>query len=196
MILIRMSVLYQRNASEPKAMSVTSNKLGFPFYPFFHALVCSRSRHSWRGLASLTVLVFVWLHSPGVVAEVFKWVDDVGKVHYGDAPPHDRDVEAIPVPHPSPDSKALGSGLTQESLNDLQGAAEPSKVRKKKKHTVAPSKEEREKRCLEAQRQLPILELDRPIFYLNKEGNRVLMDDETRAAKVARLRDVVKTNCR
>lgn len=43
----------------------------------------------------ISLLLTLALASPGVTAQLYKWVDDQGNVHYGDSPPGNADLKKI-----------------------------------------------------------------------------------------------------
>jgi glutaredoxin len=43
------------------------------------------------------LLLLLLIAAPPTAAGIYTWTDDSGKVHYGDRPPSDRDVEAVTV---------------------------------------------------------------------------------------------------
>ena len=43
----------------------------------------------------ISVLLALVLASPAVTAQLYKWVDDQGNVHYGDSPPENADLKEI-----------------------------------------------------------------------------------------------------
>lgn len=149
-----------------------------------------------RGTLVSIVLLLAWLLPLGAGAEVFKWVDDEGNVHYGDSAPPEHDVETIRTPPPPSDA-----AVTQ-SLNRLEGLREEVDEREKKRReekerqeTTAREGEARKQRCSQAQRQLAVLDMPR-IFQLNGQGQKVYLEDDQRAAKLERARKEVKANCR
>ncbi len=56
--------------------------------------------------------------------------------------------------------------------------------------------ETRKARCRHARRELEILKLERPVYHLDQEGNKVFLEDDKRAAELKRVRGEVKSNCR
>jgi hypothetical protein len=49
-------------------------------------------------LQGLELALGEWVVVAGVRAAVYKWVDQSGRVHYGDSPPQDSDAEQVAVP--------------------------------------------------------------------------------------------------
>ncbi len=59
----------------------------------------------------LICLLMVLTASDGVLAEIYKWTDDEGKVHFGDSPPAASESESVDL---SPTNTAEGLGKVQE----------------------------------------------------------------------------------
>jgi len=66
----------------------------------------------------LWVTLGVALASPGLLAEMYKWVDDEGQVQYSQSPPPGRPAQTIKPP-PKVDSKAARDNLKQQ-LQDFE----------------------------------------------------------------------------
>ncbi len=131
------------------------------------------------------------VHSGGAW-EVYKWVDDKGKVYYSDAPPRGMASKKIELPVNKQRENAqerlkafLDQRKAQETLHNQEQAGEREAQAAKRWE-----KEERLGRCLAAQEQL-----DRPVFDMDDKGQRVYLQDQDRPAEIARLRDEIAT-CR
>ncbi len=108
---------------------------------------------------------------------MYKWVDEQGKVHYGDR----RDTQAAeplklrsspPVSDPAYEARQL----EQQKL--LEAYAEK---RKEKQLEAAEAKKEKEKRkqnCDKAKAQMYAYEHARYIYDVDKDGNRRILSDE------------------
>jgi hypothetical protein len=54
---------------------------------------------------------------------------------------------------------------------------------------------ERLQQCLIAQQNLHTLEIRRPVYHIDEHGERVYLDDEQRAAEIARMRTEIEIYC-
>ena len=142
----------------------------------------------------LVVLACLLPTGAGAGAEVFKWSDDEGKIHYGDRPPYEGDVETVRTPPPPSDSAVLQS---RSRLDHLRSEVyESEKVRENEKKTAAREREARERRCLEARYQLRVAEFEGPVFRGDERGERVYLADDARAAKREHAQKLIEVNCR
>jgi hypothetical protein len=145
--------------------------------------------------ALIALALALWIPF-GVVAEIFKWVDGEGKVHYGDSPPQEQNAETIkPPPSPS-DSAVLQSRSRLDALRDGEPAVQPDKVRGRQRQASDEKEEARKRRCHNAQTQLRVLEMGGPVFHVDDQGNRVYLEDAERATKLESAHKVVKADCR
>lgn len=86
-----------------------------------------------RFAALILVIAFQLVVSPAF-AEMYKWVDENGVVHYSDSPPMtpEKDVETIETPNytppsPKPDDAASRADKTKASESDTKKNVRPKK---------------------------------------------------------------------
>ena len=107
-------------------------------------------------------------------AQVYRWVDDKGRVHYSQTPPTGRDSKPVgpaPPPAAAPNQESLNRSLSE----DKQGAAK----RGDDAEDAAQVQALREQQCRQAREQLAFLE--------SKTAVRLTTTDET--GKVSRTTD-------
>jgi hypothetical protein len=130
--------------------------------------------------------------------QVYKWVDEQGRTHYSETPPPDKKgaakkidtgPSAAPAAVPKDDWKQKEMDAKRRNLERQQ--AEDAAGRKQ-----AYEENARRNRCLAAQRDLRILEMEAPIYHINEKGERVYLEDRNRPAEMARARAEVDSHCR
>lgn len=133
-------------------------------------------------------------------AQIYRWVDEHGNVHYGDCPPPECEgVEVPPAPGPSPE-EAERARERLERLREEQRraeeirrqAAEVERLRKEEAERIAVY---RKRRCILARQNLHMLEMQRPVYYIDERGERVYLDDQARAAEMERMRAEIAEYC-
>lgn len=143
------------------------------------------------------VLVCALLAAGGAGAEVYKWVDGQGRVHYGDAKPDDRSAQTVAPPPAPPEEEVLRARSRFDELLERQRAADRQEAgRQEGAANAAQEEAQRKSRCRYAQQGLHVLELERPVYRLDEQGNRVYLEDGRRAGEVERARRQVKEHCR
>lgn len=134
-------------------------------------------------------------------SEIYKWTDEEGNVHYSDCPPPpscDAEiVEAEPEPDPSEVRKAQ-QRLEQMLAEQAEGRAEREheQLEKEEQRVIAMQIAVARKRvCIRARQNLQVLLVQRPVFYIDENGNYVYLDEETRISEVERMRRLIAENC-
>ena len=152
-----------------------------------------------RRTTKVSVFLTCSLAIAAVHAEVYKWVDDQGKVHYSDAPPRGTAAKKIELPVTTPQQRENAQQRLKAFLDQRKAQeAIHNQERSDKREAQAAKrweKEERLGRCLAAQEQLDLLQLGRPVFDMDEKGQRVYLEDKDRPAEIARLKDEIAT-CR
>ena len=128
-------------------------------------------------------------------AQMYKWVDEKGVTHYSETPPPDgkgKQVDVKPSGPPAsreaPDWKQRELELRQQRLQKEQ----KEQAEQAREHNAAAV---RRNRCLEAQRQLSIVQAARPVFTVNERGEKVYLEDKDRAREIEGWKEHVRNNC-
>lgn len=129
-------------------------------------------------------------------AELYKWTDGQGKVHYSDQPPT---VNAQQI-------RGVGAGQAEttdqakQSLNAKDQAYQ--KRRKDAEEARAKAEKESEKariqqeNCTKARNNLSTLQNSPRVYTTNAAGLRTYMDDAARAAAMANSQKAISDNCK
>ncbi|OOG21457.1 DUF4124 domain-containing protein [Thioalkalivibrio denitrificans] len=133
-------------------------------------------------------------------AQIYRWVDEHGNVHFGDCPPPECPAVEVPV-RPGPSKEELERAQERlERLREEQRRAE--EIRRQEAEAARLRKEEeqriaayRKSRCILARQNLHVLEVRRPVYYIDERGERVYLDDKTRTAEMERLRAEIVEFC-
>ena len=136
------------------------------------------------------------LASAVATAEVYKWVDAHGNVHYGDRPPATGvDARSLSLPPaPAQDADHEQRSLKQRRLLDAFEAERAE--RHQAEAAAAAAKRERLQKCEKARRHLARLEGANIVYYTGDEsGARIYMSDEERREAVARAKAWIGKHC-
>ena len=140
---------------------------------------------------------------------VYKWIDEEGHVHYSDKPTEiykSKEVDIEPGPSPeeikraNEEAEVLKQRSHEESISD--------QFEKEKKLAEKNKRLAQEQRCLEARKQLAVIqELHLPVYrdengqfrakwqYDTYQGKREYLSDAMRASETERAREKVVANC-
>ena len=149
------------------------------------------------------VLLTGMIFALGVQAQVYKWVDKDGNVHFTDQPPpkeetvsEEVDVSASELTPAQERAAVARLQLQQQKMSDQQeGRAKnehEEKSRRIERHNESVRKSNA---CTKAQSQLHFLNGGGAIFSTDDNGERHYMDDGTRKATIANMRQQIKQYC-
>jgi hypothetical protein len=137
------------------------------------------------------------LATGAVHAQVYKWLDEQGQVHYGGHVPAGSDAQELKLP-PGPTHQEVDqSERALKRLLEQQKRAQEIETRAKERQSRREQREasERDQRCTAARRNLRILGIQRPVYWTGADGSRIYLDDNSRAQLTARLKEEVEANC-
>ncbi|HLX22562.1 MAG TPA: DUF4124 domain-containing protein [Usitatibacter sp.] len=139
-----------------------------------------------RKLAWLVAIVAL-----GAQAEIYKWTDEKGQVHYGEQPPPDANTKTIKAPAAGPES----------APGDTPGKAPPADGKNQLKAGLAADKDgpnktpsEKDDRCKYEKQQLDTLNKGEVRYYDDKKQLQTLSGDKRDAAK-AQVQENIKRYC-
>lgn len=140
--------------------------------------------------AHLVALVLA-LTVPAVSAQVYKWVDERGRVQYGDKPP--AGVNATPIePPPAPQ----GQPRPPEDLAAKEAEFRRRQIQKREEEEkLAREEKRRQQECDQAKNRLTFSERARRPFRMDSDGP-VYLSDAERAAEIETLKAAVAKYCR
>jgi len=146
----------------------------------------------------LLIISFLCLAWPlPAVAEVYRWVDADGQVHYGERPPPQgaRKIELPETSEPSsePDREAVDRRARQQRLLD---AYEHERERKEAAAAdAARARQADAARCADLRQHWRRLSFGGPVYYQRPDGGRDYLNDEQREAAKQRLRPAYAAAC-
>ncbi len=137
-----------------------------------------------------TLILFI---SP-VLAEIYKWVDDAGRVHYSDRP-HPSGSKTLSLPTaPTPDPDLSERRQKQRRLLDAI-----EKDRETERQTEAEAQQEQARRrreCARAHDQLRMIDKHGRVYELDETGKRRYWDAQTRDRERDKIADYVRRYCK
>ncbi len=137
------------------------------------------------------VAVVLALAAPVAGAQVYKWLDEKGRVQYGDKPP--AGVNATPI---EPPAAPQGQPRPPEDLAAKEAEFRRRQIQKREEEEKLAREEKlRQQRCDQAKDQLAFAERARRRFRF-ENGERVYLSDEERVAERETLGAAVAKYCR
>jgi hypothetical protein len=128
-------------------------------------------------------------------AQQYKWVDEMGRVRYGDLPP--AGVQATPLRAPPPGAATPAP----EMKKDAAKAATPKRQEDTQKEREMQAKAEQDaqikrENCARAQDVLRTMESGQRIARVDSKGERYYLDDAQIAQETAKARESVQQWCK
>lgn len=138
--------------------------------------------------------------SSAVCAEMYRWVDSQGRVHYSDEPPpagaKSSKTVTPPPPSYSPAGEAAKPKTWQEKdMEFRQRQSTQAEAQAKKEKAEADAKQKKQN-CEIARKQLQILESGQRVSDVNAAGEREYLDDAARQKAIEDARRTVDTWCK
>lgn len=142
---------------------------------------------AWQAGAVLRTLIAAALLAAALSlqAQVFKCVDERGVTHYTDKPPPGcksaREMDIKPIPPVGGSVKPRTEDLNREEHDFQRRQAD-------RERAEAKDKAELERRCRQVRSDISRLSTQRRVVEVNKQGERVFVDDAERERQLERLR--------
>lgn len=134
-------------------------------------------------------------------ADLYKWTDASGQVHFSDKKPgQDKGVQTLAAPKPAAtDQKAPPSGTDGASALERQKRmadilAQENAEREATAKAEEAKKKDTQRRCAEL-RDYQRRTDGRAVYQLDEHGERRFVDDKTRAEYDARVRKTLAEHC-
>lgn len=138
-------------------------------------------------------LTLMLLTAGPAAAEVYKWTDAQGRVHYGDRPGgrHAQEVATDPA------SRGLGMGpdTAREQQRLLQTLDEERAARKAAAEEAAAAKAKRQRNCTYARDRYESVRHAGYLYEPQSDGGRRVLSDAERRAAEAQAREAVRHWC-
>ena len=146
-------------------------------------------------ISNSSIIFLSWLITLSASAEIYKWVDEEGKVHYGEKPPSTITEDGIKTIKykDNVDTRSANEALKKKSksLNKL------SKKRKGKREDAAAKKEELAKNkvlCEQAKKNLANYQFPK-VSIKEDDGSVRALGEEERQLGIKKSEEIVKQVC-
>lgn len=150
----------------------------------------------------ILLLLVISLLASNAYADVYKWVDSTGKVHYGDQPPPSNKTQKLRVETPSSatppaeGAKApVSKSLADKEIEFQKRRVEAEEAQKKQEKQASEAKQKQEN-CVNARANLRNLQNNGRITTYDEKGERVFLDDAARQQATERAQKEVDTWCK
>ncbi len=129
------------------------------------------------------------LAMPAATAQIYKWVDETGRVHYGEKPPAGTKPGTVKPP-PQSNAPAKGEDLQSKELEFRQRRVDRQMDEDKQARDAA----NRKALCANAKERLVFAE--QVNLYRREKGEKVFLGEAERQSEIANRRAAVARDCR
>ncbi len=125
-------------------------------------------------------------------AEVYRWVDEQGKVHFSDKKPQQQSTK---IGEQLKDNNVDSSQAQQRKLQQLLAPETPEEKRYRQQKQQKKQQQQTRKQgiCQNARRQLKILR--GPVAFLDSQGKELPISEKERQQRAAKLQKQIKQHC-
>lgn len=129
-------------------------------------------------------------------AEVYRWVDEDGAVHFGDKPAHKQSAEKIEIRKEETANVPDQGNRLKKQQRLLSAMDEERKINKKKQAQEKKGKQEVIANCNYAKKTLDDYLQSGSLFDVDKSGNKVYFSDQQREEEIQKVREAVEYWCK
>ncbi|HEU5177468.1 MAG TPA: DUF4124 domain-containing protein [Burkholderiales bacterium] len=140
------------------------------------------------------------LFAAAAAAQQYKWVDQNGKVQYGDVPPPGVKAQRLKPPPgaPAPAAAAKKDEKGAKALSPEAAYRKRQEDAQKENEKAAQAEQEaaaKRENCARAQESLRTLESGQRIARTDAKGERYYLEDAQIAQEITRARQMVRESC-
>jgi len=141
----------------------------------------------------LTLMLFIGV-APIADAEIYKWVDEQGSVHYGDK--EITNSKALDLDTSKKGHINTGASREEKRRNLLDAMQEDKEREKTEQKKNRDKKKKHDRSCVVAKHRLSQFERASYLYDLDKDGNKVITSNEDRDKRTSQLRKKIQKHCK
>ena len=142
------------------------------------------------GLLVLLAFALIQQHA---FAQVYRWVDEDGKVHFTDQPPPDQNAEPLELKVTK--SNVTGEQLAEDRRKQLESLEASRKELAKARADSAAEKRARKQQCEAARERYDSVVWMKKIHEIDEQGNKTYLSDEDEDRVKQEAKDAVSELC-
>ena len=149
------------------------------------------SQTPWKNL----MLTLALVSAPLAQAEVYRWVDENGGVHFSQRPPQQGDYQEQKLRVAPPADPEAARARVDKLIERQKNAEEAKRQHQKEAAEAAKKREIQQQNCNKARQHLDGL-LARPrVLMRNPDGTMTRLSEEERQARIAETRKRIEEFC-
>jgi hypothetical protein len=145
----------------------------------------------------MLVLVLLLFFGGASYAEMYKWVDEKGKVYYGDCPPADCKPEKIETaPGPSEEDIQQSRERAERLIQEQKKRDVARKIEREFKQKQAEQRRVAlKKKCKVLRSRLFLLKQSGVLTFADNQGNIMRPTDDERERMISKIETFIRQNC-
>ncbi len=129
-------------------------------------------------------------------AEIYKWTDSSGTVHYDDKPPLQNKKQLMNIREENNSVQGVSGDRLKKQKKLLEAMDEDRKLKKDEAAKKKKKKAQLMKQCNNARDSLKSYLRSSYVYNLDKDGNRVVLPSSARDNVIASLKKRIETSCK
>lgn len=143
----------------------------------------------FRALLVLSLLIASSSH-----AELYKWTDDKGQVHYSDKQPDDEKVQTLNPQTSLPSGAEKEKSAFEQQVEDMNQRLAEQEKQQQEAAKKAEEEQKRKERCAALRNNMQVLVTKNRVSKM-VDGQRVIIPYEERVEKMEKIRKEIDTTC-
>ena len=129
-----------------------------------------------------------------IAGEIFKWVDEHGRVHFGDKPADDAS-QKIEVKKGEENTLSTNQQRTKKRDKLLKAYEEERRIKKENEAKEKQNKAKRQYKCAQEKDSLKTMKHGGSFYDLDKDGNRVFIDETEVKKRIMNMENNIEKYC-
>ena len=146
-------------------------------------------------LKFILILVMILGANFSAQAEIYKWKDESGKIHYGDKPV--KNSEEIKIKQEVSANKNISKAAREERRRRLiESYDEERKEKKELQAKQQQQKSRKDAQCGQAIDRLRRYKKASGLYEVDKDGNRIALSKKAHKKSISKLKKQIKRHCK
>jgi len=146
------------------------------------------------GITMFRLIMFIMIFALPAQAEIYKWVDEKGNVHFGDKPVANSEEIVIPE-KTNVQNRPTKQERDEKRKRLLESFAEDRADKQEQASKQKKQKQKLDRRCAVARDRMKVYNRSRRLYDLDEKGERVILSDKARQQVVEQLEADISKNC-
>jgi len=148
---------------------------------------------------AIVIITSLSILSTDLQSEVYKWVDENGKVHYSDKPFDNKSkkvkIKSTPSKQQVEEAKSAASRLIKHKNKITEIMEEEQEDKRKHELKFEQNESKRKRECRQAKNEIRKLGRGYRSYTTNEKGERYFLSDKEKEDMIAKFSEFMQLNC-